>query len=160
MSWSPVRAPLVEWVQNDVAALLVVEALQVLASGIVDDGGVAAFPNLAQDLHDELGLSDAGVAHDLEVLRFLPRWNSHHFAQLGRLEADAIALLLAVEFLGRKQLWATQDTSVLHLFETPDVIRNSEPEHDSDAGSALDEADGEEPEKALALVDRETEPPM
>ena len=55
--------------------------------------------------------------------------NPHHLAQFGRLETDAVALLLPVEFFGRKQLWAAQNPSIFHLLETPDVIRDGEPEH-------------------------------
>src|SRR6202522_2825979 len=68
LGWSPVWAAGIERVQNNVAAFLVVKPLEVFACGIIDDGGLAALPDLAQDLHDELGLADPCVPHDLEVL--------------------------------------------------------------------------------------------
>ena len=144
LSRTPVRTTRIQRVQNDVAALLVIEPLEIFRGRVVDNGGVAALPDLAQDLHDELGLADAGVPHDLEVLRFLSGWNSHHLAEFGCLESNTVALLLPVEFLRAKQLWAAQNPSVFHLLKAPDVIRNGEPKHRCEADAALDEADGEE----------------
>jgi hypothetical protein len=144
LSRPPVRTTRIQRVQNDIAALLVIEPLEVFGGRIVDDGGVAALANLTQDLHDELGLADAGVPHDLEVLGFLPGGDTHHLSEFGCFETDAVALLLLVEFLRAEQLRPTKNPAILHLFEAPDVIRDGEPKHRRETDAALNEADGED----------------
>ena len=46
--WIPVRHSRIKWIQDDVAAPLVVILLYKVARGIVDDGAMAAFLHLAQ----------------------------------------------------------------------------------------------------------------
>jgi hypothetical protein len=104
LGWPPIWTTLIERVQNDIASLSVVEPLEVFASGIVDDGGVPTISNLAEDLHDELGLPHAGITHYLEVLGFFAQRNPHHLAQFRRLEPNAVTLLLPVEFLRGQHL--------------------------------------------------------
>ena len=67
--WSPVGAPFVERVENDVVTLRVIEALGELQRRVVDDGRIAPASNLPEDLHDECRLACAGVRNDLYVLR-------------------------------------------------------------------------------------------
>ena len=125
------------------------ESLEVFAGRIVDDGGVAALANLAQDLHDELGLPDAGVAHDLEVLGFLPERNPHHLAQFGRLESDAVALLLPVEFLRRSNCGPRRMRPYFICLKRRMSYGTANQSIRARQTAALDEADGEEPARRL-----------
>jgi len=62
---SPVRAAGVERIENDVAALFIVEPLDILAGRIVDDGGMTAVPDLRKDLGDEGRFAELGAVVDL-----------------------------------------------------------------------------------------------
>src|ERR1700758_2746611 len=125
LRWAPVWAALVQRVQNDVATLLIVEPLDVLASRIIDNGRVAAASDLSKDLHDELCFPYTGITHNLEVLGLFPLWNPHHLSQLGRFEADAISLCRFVEIGWRQHDRNAQNATVIHLPEAFHIFWNS-----------------------------------
>jgi hypothetical protein len=79
-------------------------------------------PDLAQNLHDELGFSNPGVAHDLEMLRLFAPRNSHHPARFGGHETDAFPLGDPVELLRREHDRTAQDAAIFHLPEALDVL--------------------------------------
>ena len=81
---SPIGAARVQRIENDVAAITVVEPLHELAGRVVDDGRMAAALNLPEHLHDEGRLASPGVAHELDVLAFGPLRNPHHLLGLDR----------------------------------------------------------------------------
>src|SRR6266496_1744287 len=66
--WIPVRHPGIERIQDDVAAMFVVELLHKLARRIVDDGDIAACIDLIEHLADDARFARAGVSNDEEVL--------------------------------------------------------------------------------------------
>ena len=133
---SPVRAAVIERVEHDVAALFIEEPLDVLAGRVVDDGRVFPVPDLAQNLHDELGLANPGVAHDLDVLRLFALRNSHHPARFGCHETDAFPLCHPVELLRREHERTAQNAAIFHLPEPLDVLGNGEHERHNKADSA------------------------
>jgi len=53
----PVRHPGVEWIEHDVAPVLIVKLFHKLAGGIVDDGAVAACVHLIKHLANDAGLA-------------------------------------------------------------------------------------------------------
>ena len=68
----PVRAALVERIQDDVAAGLVVALRQELERGVVHDRALTARGDLIEDLADDHRRPGADVAHDQGVMRFEP----------------------------------------------------------------------------------------
>src|ERR1019366_2282682 len=121
---SPIGAAVVEWVQYDVPALGIKEALNELAGRVVDDGRVAAALNLAEDLHDERGFARAGVAHQLDVLRLSLERYTHHLGCFGGLEADAVSIHRLVELPGRKHDRSLEATAVLQFLPAFDVFHD------------------------------------
>src|SRR6266480_3797330 len=64
----PARGTRLEGVENDIAALAVVEVSQVAPIGIRNDGAVAACERRAEQLPDGGALAGAGGAYQLEML--------------------------------------------------------------------------------------------
>src|SRR5207249_146193 len=64
----PARGTRLEGVENDIAALAVVEVSQVASIGIRNDGAVAACERRAEQLPDGGALAGAGGAYQLEML--------------------------------------------------------------------------------------------
>ena len=88
---SPIRAPLVERIQDHVAVLRVVKALDELSCGVVDDRGIATSFYLSKDLQHDRGLACAGISDDLHVLCFGPLRYPDHRLHSVSLDAYAIS---------------------------------------------------------------------
>ena len=125
---SPIGAPLVQRVQHDVLALLVVEPLDELAGRVVDDGRMIPALNLTEDLHDECRLAGPGVAHEFDVLRFGLQRYPHHLFGLGSDEANAVAAHRLVELPRGEQDRAFEPTPVLQFLAAANVFADGERE--------------------------------
>ena len=66
----PIGHPRIEWIENDVAAMLVIELLHKFAGRIVNDCAVASGVHLIEHLANDARLAGAGVTHDQEMLVF------------------------------------------------------------------------------------------
>src|ERR1017187_5112914 len=88
----PVRAPAVERIEDNIAAMRVIEPFDKFAGRVIKNGGVAARLDLTQHLHDNGGFAAASVADDLEMLVLGAQWNTQHFSAVVHVEADASAL--------------------------------------------------------------------
>ena len=127
------------------------EFLDVLAVGIEDDRDFAPGFDLTDDLPDERRFTGAGVARDLDVMRFAITADDKIFAGFAGLEplekiarilyseAQAIALHLPVETPAADQAWASQAATVARFgimaaIETR-ARRNQQQESNSEARS-------------------------
>src|SRR5579875_3867112 len=118
----PVGATGIKRVQDDVLALRVIETLDELAGRVVDDGGMAALPDLEKKLHDEPGFACAGVSHDLDVLAFDLARDTHGTARFEGLKSHSVPLHGAIERARRHQSRPFQEPSVLAFAKALDVF--------------------------------------
>src|SRR5271163_2249804 len=73
----PIRHPLVEWIQNHVAARGIKKLRSVFECRIVNDGALAALFDLDKELPYESALARSCIAHDEDMARLDPSWNAH-----------------------------------------------------------------------------------
>src|SRR5581483_6477577 len=83
----PVGTAGIEWIEDDVFALWVIESLDELAGRVVDDGGMATLFDLKKKLHDEPGFACTGVSHDLDMLAFGLARDTHRTARFEGLKS-------------------------------------------------------------------------
>lgn len=69
----------------------VIETLDELAGRVVDNGGMAALPDLEKKLHDEPGFACTGVSHDLDMLAFDVARDTHRTARFEGLKSQSSA---------------------------------------------------------------------
>src|ERR1017187_593537 len=69
VSQRPIRTPGVKRIQDQVAALWIVELAYKVHRRVVDDGALSALLDLAQELPDGGRLTASGVAHQQDVAR-------------------------------------------------------------------------------------------
>ena len=157
---SPVRAAGVQGIEHDIAALLVIEALDVLAGRVIDDGGVATVPDLREYLRNESRLARAGVADQLKVLRLVPSRNAHPVPHVAGLEPYPVASYLLVERFRREHHRPLQPPPVLQGAEAMDVARDGEREKEDEDEQSLAQADRVGLDDALSVEDRHAKPTM
>src|SRR5215472_14936072 len=131
---SPVGHPPVEWIQDRIAALRLVELRCVFDSRIVDDGCLAALFNLKKNFSDKCALASARVSHDQNVALLHgerkpeSRYVTKQFLRecsFCQIEAEAIGVIPTVELARRHEFWPPQPSPMFLLTRTNGILGES-----------------------------------
>src|SRR5579884_114083 len=150
----PVGTAGIEWIEDDVLALQVIESLDELAGRVVDDGGMAALPDLEKKLHDEPGFACTGVSHDLDMLAFDLARDTHRTARFEGLKSHSVPLHGAIERARRHQSRSLQEPSILALAKAFDVFAYRKRKLDEEANEAQNSRPEKESSQASAAIDK------
>src|SRR5581483_5320607 len=93
----PIGTTGIERIEDDVFTFRIIETLDELAGGVIDDGGMTALLDLEKELHDEPGFTGTGVSHDLDVLAFDLTRDAHETARFDRLKSHSVAFDSTIE---------------------------------------------------------------
>src|SRR5579884_410412 len=149
----PVGTAGIEWIEDDVLALQVIESLDELAGRVVDDGGMAALPDLEKKLHDEPGFACTGVSHDLDMLAFDLARDTHRTARFEGLKSHSVPLHGAIERARRHQSRSLQEPSILALAKAFDVFAYRKRKLDEEANEAQNSRPEKESSQASVAID-------
>src|ERR1700723_3083127 len=127
---SPIRAPPIKWIQDNVAVLRVVKAFDELPCWVVDDRGIATMFYLPKDLKHDHGLARARISDDLHVLGLRPPWYADHYLHPVDLDAYAISSNSVVELPWRHHLGTFQSSSVSQRLASSNVLGDGKRELD------------------------------
>src|SRR5882672_752710 len=94
---SPIGAPLIKRIQDHIAILRIVKALNELPRWVVDDRGIATMFYLPKNLEHDHSLARSGISDDLHVLCLGPLWYADHWLHPVDLDAYAISSNSVVE---------------------------------------------------------------
>src|SRR5208283_3646565 len=118
---SPIGAPLIKRIQDHIAILRVVKALNELPRWVVDDRGIATMFYLPKNLEHDHSLARSGISDDLHVLGLGPLWYADHCLHPVDLDAYAISSNSVVELPRCHHLWAFKSSSVPQPLEPSNV---------------------------------------
>src|SRR5581483_1642581 len=118
----PVRAALIERIQDHIAVLRVVKAFDELPCGVVDDRGIAAMFYLPKNLEHDHSLARSGISDDLHVLGLRALRYADHCLHFVGLDAYAIPCDPVVELPRRHHLGAFQSSSVSQRLASSNVL--------------------------------------
>src|SRR5579875_3202688 len=149
----PVGTAGIEWIEDDVLALRLIETLDELAGRVIDDSGMAALPDLEKKLHDEPGFACTGISHDLDMLAFDLARDTHRTARFEGLKSHSVPLHGAIEGRRRHQSRSLQEPSVLALPKAFDVLAYRKRKLDEEANEAQNSRPEKESSQASAAID-------
>src|SRR5580704_1041785 len=118
----PVRAALIERIQDHIAVLRVVKAFDELPCRVVDDRGIATMFYLPKDLEHDHGLARPGITDDLYVLGLRTLRYADHCLYFVGLDAYAIPRDPVVELPRSHHLGAFQSSSVSQRLASSNVL--------------------------------------
>src|SRR5580700_5020632 len=119
---SPVGAPLIKRIQDHIAILRVIKALNELPRWVVDDRGIATMFYLPKNLEHDHSLARSGISDDLHVLGLRPLRYADHCLHFVGLNAYAIPRDPAVDLARRHHLGASQSSSVSQRLASSNVL--------------------------------------
>src|SRR5271157_5339641 len=126
----PIRAALIERVQDHIAVLRVVKAFDELPCRVVDDRGIATMFYLSKNLEHDHSLARSGISDDLHVLGLRPLRYADHCLHFVGLNAYAIPCDPVVELPRSHQLRAFQSSSVSQRLASSNVLGDGKRELD------------------------------
>ena len=121
LCWTPVWASGVQWIQNDVAAVRIVESLDKFTGRVIDNRTLFAGLDLEQHLKYQSGFARAGVGNDLEMFGLCGARNADNLPLIGGSEPDTVTLDFLVEAARIAENGAFEQATILHLFHPSDV---------------------------------------
>src|SRR5882672_7366576 len=127
---SPIRATLIERIQDHVAVFRVVKAFDELARGVVDDSGIATMFYLPKNLEHDHSLARSGISDDLHVLGLRPLRYADHCLYFVGFDAYAIPCDPVVELPRSHHLGAFQSSSVSQRLASANVLGDRKRELD------------------------------
>src|SRR5579875_2334963 len=150
----PVGTAGIERIEDDVLALRVIETLDELAGRVVDNGGMAALPDLEKKLHDEPGFACTGISHDLDMLAFDVARDTHRTARFEGLKSHSVPLHGAIERARRHQSRPFQEPSVLAFPKALNIFAYRKWKLDEEANEAQNSGPEKESSHASAAIDK------
>src|SRR6204780_4050348 len=130
LRWPPIRAPLIERIQDNVAIFWVVKAFDELPCGVVDDRGIATMFYLPKDLEHDHSLARSGISDDLHVLGLRPLRYADHCLHFVGLNAYAIPCDPIAELSRSHHLGAFQSSSISQRLASSNVLGDGKRELD------------------------------
>jgi hypothetical protein len=127
---SPIRAPLIERIQDHVAVLRVVKTPDELPCWIVDNRGITTSFYLSKDLQHDRGFARSGIPDDLHMLGFRPLRYADHCLHFVGLNAYAIPCDPIVELSRSHHLGAFQSSSISQRLASSNVLGHGKRELD------------------------------